>query len=118
MSRGSVEVSFSSKASTHFDFGSIMPQVKHLLLPEDTSRLREMRPIKAADWSLSQTFQESNRKAKKTAAKASAKAFDLGDENARLWEKIDLLTAQLKAKSEECEELIERCDTIAGDVVL
>ncbi|KAL5736746.1 hypothetical protein ACOSQ2_031534 [Xanthoceras sorbifolium] len=90
MSRGSVEVSFSSKASTHSDFGSIMPQVKHLLLPEDTSRLREMRPIKAADWSLSQTFQE----------------------------KIDLLTAQLKAKSEECEELIERCDTIAGDVVL
>ncbi|KAL5861951.1 hypothetical protein ACOSQ4_003247 [Xanthoceras sorbifolium] len=38
----SVDLAFPQDASVYSDFGSILPQVERLLLPEDKSRLKEM----------------------------------------------------------------------------
>ncbi|KAL5827285.1 hypothetical protein ACOSQ4_019082 [Xanthoceras sorbifolium] len=41
-SEASVDLAFPQDASAYSDFGSILPQVERLLLPEDESRLKEM----------------------------------------------------------------------------
>ncbi|KAL5780254.1 hypothetical protein ACOSQ2_010991 [Xanthoceras sorbifolium] len=48
-SEASVDLMFPQDASAYSDFGSIMPQVKRLLLPEDESRLKEMGVSQALD---------------------------------------------------------------------
>ncbi|KAL5775485.1 hypothetical protein ACOSP7_013042 [Xanthoceras sorbifolium] len=49
----SVDLVFQQDASAYSDFGSIMPQVERLLLPEDETRLKEMGMSQALDWGLS-----------------------------------------------------------------
>ncbi|KAL5837147.1 hypothetical protein ACOSQ3_014316 [Xanthoceras sorbifolium] len=55
-SEASVGISFPQDASTYFDFGSIMPRVERLLLPEDECCLKEM-CCSQADWCLGHLFQ-------------------------------------------------------------
>ncbi|KAL5789522.1 hypothetical protein ACOSQ2_004410 [Xanthoceras sorbifolium] len=46
----SVDLAFPQDASAYSDFGSILPQVERLLLPEDKSHLKEMGLSQAVDW--------------------------------------------------------------------
>ncbi|KAL5790039.1 hypothetical protein ACOSQ2_004927 [Xanthoceras sorbifolium] len=110
-----VALSFPSSASTYFDFGSILPQVENLLLPDDTTQLKEMGSTKVVNWGLSRV---ANVEAKKVASKCTTKALAVESENARLCTELELAKAKLKAKKAECNELVERCDSIAYDTVL
>ncbi|KAL5760218.1 hypothetical protein ACOSP7_018719 [Xanthoceras sorbifolium] len=56
-SEASVDLAFPQDASAYSNFGSIMPQVERLLLPEDESTLKEIGLSQAFDWELSHQCQ-------------------------------------------------------------
>ncbi|KAL5805744.1 hypothetical protein ACOSQ4_028477 [Xanthoceras sorbifolium] len=124
-SEASVDVTFPQDASVCSDFGSILPQVERLLLPEDESRLKEMGLSQTVDWGLSHFFQLDNEKlkaasleAKKTAHEASSRVVEATLELNKLKSDVDLLEAKLKAKESDYDSLYDRLeDDVLNTVV-
>ncbi|KAL5827355.1 hypothetical protein ACOSQ4_019152 [Xanthoceras sorbifolium] len=112
-SEASVDLTFPQDASAYSDFGSILPQVERLLLPEDESRLNEMGLSQAVDWGLSHQFQKlkaSNLEAKKIAHEASSHTVEATLELKKLKSDVDLLEAKLKAKESDYDSLYDRLE--------
>ncbi|KAL5835135.1 hypothetical protein ACOSQ4_014632 [Xanthoceras sorbifolium] len=103
----SVDLAFPQNAFSYFDFGSIMPPVERLLLPENESHLKEMGLSQAVDWGLNHQFQEANLEAKKIAYEASSWAVEATLELSMLKSDVDLLVAKLKANESEYDSLYD-----------
>ncbi|KAL5742165.1 hypothetical protein ACOSP7_028897 [Xanthoceras sorbifolium] len=108
----SIDLTFSQDASAYSDFGSILPQVERLLLPEDESRLKEMSLSHSVDWGLNHLFQlkASNLEAKKTVLEASSRAVEVSLEFNKVKSNVDLLGAKLKAKESDYDSLYDKAE--------